>query len=110
MENKQPGIFAHMVFFWLKNPDKLSDREAFENALLSFINQSEFIKTKHVGKPASTNREVIDSSYTYCLSLTFDNKEQQDKYQAEPNHTKFLEDASDLWKKVVVYDSVNILS
>lgn len=109
MDNQQQGAFAHIVFFWLKNPDNQTEREAFENSLTNFINQSEFIKTKHIGKPASTNRDVIDNSYTYCLSLTFENKDLQDKYQEERKHKKFIEESSHLWKKVIVYDSVNFL-
>ncbi|AOW19745.1 Dabb family protein [Urechidicola croceus] len=103
------GDFAHIVFFWLKNPDNQADRKAFEESLTRFINKSEFIKTMHVGTPAATNREVIDNSYTYCLSLTFENKAMQDKYQDEPNHKIFIEESSPLWEKVIVYDSENIL-
>lgn len=107
--NNTPGKFAHIVYFWLKNPNNKEDRNAFETSLLKFINNSTFIKTRHVGKPASTNREVIDSSYSYCLSLTFENKELQDKYQEEEGHIQFIEESSKLWEKVIVYDSENIL-
>ena len=109
MNKIQEGEFAHIVFFWLKNPNNQEDRTAFEASLTNFINQSEFIKTKHIGKPASTSRGVIDTSYTYCLSLTFDNKAMQDKYQDEPNHKKFIAESENLWEKVIVYDSVNFL-
>ena len=104
------GNFAHTVFFWLKNPDNNIDRKAFEASLTRFINNSGFIKTKHIGVPAKTDRGVIDNSYTYSLLLTFNSKEDQDKYQDEPNHKKFIEESSSLWTKVVVYDSENILS
>jgi len=104
-----PGNFAHTVYFWLKNPDNQSDREAFETSLKKFIHQSIFIKTKHIGVPASTSRDVIDNSYTYSLLLTFANKDDQDKYQEEPAHQIFIAESSSLWKKVVVYDSENIL-
>ena len=103
------GNFAHNVFFWLKNPDSAVDRAAFEKSLTNFINQSVFIKTKHVGTPAQTDREVIDSTYTYSLLLTFETKKDHDAYQIEPNHKQFIEESSPLWEKVVVYDSVNIL-
>ncbi|KJD36140.1 stress responsive protein [Tamlana sedimentorum] len=106
MEQKE---FKHTVFFWLKNPDNKKDRDVFETSLFYFIKNSKFIKTKHIGIPAQTNREVIDSSYTYSLSLSFNNKEDHDKYQNESNHHKFLEECSKLWTKVVVYDSINIL-
>ena len=102
-------FFKHTVFFWLKEPDNKSDRAAFETSLKTFINTSVYIQSKHIGTPANTNREVIDSSYTYCLSLGFSSKENQDKYQDEPAHNMFIEESSGLWSKVVVYDSVSIL-
>jgi hypothetical protein len=105
----EQGNFAHSVFFWLKNPESQQDRAAFEKSLKKFINQSIYIKTKHIGIPAATNREVIDQTYTYSLLLTFENKADQDKYQDEPAHQIFIAESSDLWEKVVVYDSENIL-
>ncbi|GAB1309191.1 hypothetical protein KH5_18740 [Urechidicola sp. KH5] len=104
------GSFAHVVYFWLKNPDDANDRKAFEASLTNFINNSEFIRTKHLGIPAATDRGVIDNSYTYCLLLTFDNKEMQDKYQVEEGHLKFIDESQDLWEKVIVYDSENFLN
>lgn len=95
-------------FFWLKEPDNKSNREAFEFSLKKFINTSKYIQSKHIGTPANTNREVIDSSYTYCLSLGFSSKEDQDKYQDEEAHKVFIEESADLWCKVVVYDSISI--
>ena len=103
------GAFAHMVYFWLKNPDNIIDLEAFETSLVYFIKYSKFIKTRHIGTPAHTKREVIDNSYNYCLSLTFENKAMHDNYQDEPNHKKFIDESAHFWKKVVVYDSVNFL-
>jgi len=105
----EQGNFAHNVYFWLNNPENQEDRAAFEKSLTNFINHSEFIRTKHLGTPAATDRGVIDNSYTYSLLLTFDNKAQQDKYQVEEGHLKFIEESSKLWKKVIVYDSEDIL-
>lgn len=106
---QEQGKFAHIVYFWLNNPDNKEDRKAFEVSLISFINQSEFIQSKFVGTPAKTDRDIIDNSYTYSLILSFKNKTMQDKYQDEPNHKKFIAESSGLWKKVLVYDSENIL-
>lgn len=101
--------FKHTVFFWLKDPKNSSHREAFEASLKKFINSSKYIESKHLGMPANTDRDVIDSSYTYCLSLGFSSKENHDMYQNEPAHKLFLEESSTLWKKVLVYDSINML-
>jgi hypothetical protein len=73
MKNSAPG-FLHTVFFWLKNPAYSTERQRFETSLKKFIDSSRFIKTRHIGVPAKTDRSVIDQSYTYCLSLTFYNR------------------------------------
>ena len=59
----------------------------------------------HIGTPAQTNRPVIDNSYTYSLIVTFPSKEEHDEYQQEEVHQVFIEEAKELWKKVLVYDS-----
>lgn len=105
-ENKE---FVHTVYFWLKNPGNATEKAKFEASLTKFITTSKYIKTKHIGVPADTNRPVIDSSYTYCLSLTFKSKAEQDKYQSEDVHLAFIKESEMLWEKVLVYDSVSIL-
>ena len=104
------GNFAHTVFFWLENPYSSDDRAAFETSLKRFIQNSVFIKTKHIGVPAATSRGVIDNTYTYSLLLTFANKAAQDNYQEEALHKQFIKESEHLWKKVVVYDSENLLN
>jgi hypothetical protein len=100
-------LFIHHVFFWLRKPVNEDRRQKFENALRKLITV-ETIFSYHLGVPAATKRDVIDSSYTYSLLTTFKNKEDQDIYQTHPTHLKFIEDCADLWEKVVVYDSVSI--
>jgi hypothetical protein len=62
----------------------------------------------HIGKPADTNRDVIDRSYAVSWMLVFDNAADQASYQTDPVHLKFIADCSMLWNKVVVYDSVDV--
>ncbi len=65
------------------------------------------IRMSHIGRPATTNREVIDRSYSVSWLLLFDNMQDQESYQSDPIHLKFVEECASLWKKVVVYDSVD---
>lgn len=97
--------FMHVVFFWLKDPENDRDRQKFEKELKTLTENIKVIKSAHLGKPAETNRSVIDSSYSYSLILGFENKADQDIYQEHPVHLKFIKNASDLWERVVVYDS-----
>ncbi|MCU0324646.1 MAG: Dabb family protein [Spirosomaceae bacterium] len=96
--------FVHTVFFWLKNPNSEADQQALHEGLLELAT-IDLIKTSYVGKPAATNREVIDSTYNFSITFIFDNKEDQDAYQPHPDHKKFIDKCSHLWERVVVYDA-----
>jgi len=100
--------FTHVVYFWLNNPNDDVDRAEFEKALKQFLNTSEYAQTRFIGTPANTPRDVVDNSWTYSIILTFPSKEIQDKYQKEPVHLKFVEEASHLWERVQVYDAVGL--
>lgn len=107
-ETKFDKSFTHVVYFWLNNPDNKQDRSVFETSLKKFLNNSKYAQTKFIGTPANTPREVVDNSYTYSLILSFPSKENQEKYQKEQAHLDFIEEASHLWNKVQVYDSVGL--
>ena len=105
-ENVEQDVLVHHVFFWLheaESPDvKLQMEQALEE--LSTIKTVRYV---HLGVPAATeSRDVVDHSYTYSLLLFFDSKEDQDSYQVDPLHLKFIEENQHLWQKVIVYDSV----
>jgi hypothetical protein len=99
--------FVHHVYFWLKQPVTQEAKSKFEAALKELAT-IETIVDHHLGVPAPTNREVIDSSYSYSMLTLYKNKEDQDIYQTHPKHLKFIEDCQDLWEKVLVYDTVSI--
>lgn len=105
-KTKEKKMFVHHVLFWLKNPASTEDY----NKLLEGLNTLkpiEVIRTVHIGKPASTDRPVIERSYQFSLLLVFDTLEDQNIYQDHPIHLKFVENYSSLWSKVVIYDSVD---
>jgi len=99
------GGFFHMVFFWLIN-DTEEVKKQFLKELKDFVNQVDEIKKVHMGPPADTDRDVIDNTYSFSLVITFDSKKEHDIYQEHAAHKKFIENASSLWEKVLVYDSV----
>jgi len=99
-------IFIHHVYFWLKNTGNIDDRDLLV-AGLTKLSKATTIKQFHIGKPANTNREVIDRSYAVSWMLVFDNDADQETYQTDPMHLKFIEECSHLWSKVVVYDSID---
>jgi hypothetical protein len=99
--------FIHHVYFWLKNPESRSDLEQLIHGLVE-LSKVKTIQQFHMGKPAATRRDVIDSGYSVSWLLLFKNKEDQDSYQVDPIHLKFVEECAHLWSKVVVYDTVDI--
>lgn len=104
---KEKKMFVHHVLFWLKDP---SSKEDYDKLLegLNTLKPIEVIRTVHIGKPATTDRPVIERGYQFSLLLIFDNLEDQNTYQDHPIHLKFVENYSSLWSKVVIYDSVDV--
>ncbi|MEO6719821.1 MAG: Dabb family protein [Ferruginibacter sp.] len=106
-EKQMKNIFIHHVYFWLKNTGNMEDRDKLV-AGLNKLSKATTIDKFHIGKPANTNREVIDSSYAVSWMLVFKNDADQAAYQTDPIHLKFIEECSHLWSKVVVYDAVDV--
>ena len=106
-QKEMKNIFVHHVYFWLKNTGNAEDLSKLL-AGLKKLSTVKSIKQFHVGKPAATSREVIDGSYSVSWLTLFDNKADQDSYQTDPIHLKFVEECSSLWSKVIVYDSVDM--
>lgn len=104
--NNSSSKFIHVVYFWLQNPDSQMDRAEFEKSLKTFMDNSEYAQNPFIGTPANTPREVVDNSWDYNLIIGFESAEQQDLYQKEAAHLKFVEDAAHLWDRVVVYDAL----
>jgi hypothetical protein len=100
------NIFIHHVYFWLQNPSSEDDRLKLI-AGLEKLSKVKTIKMFHIGKPADTNRDVIERTYAVSWMLIFENKEDQDSYQTDPIHLKFIDECKHLWSKVIVYDSVD---
>jgi hypothetical protein len=106
-EKEMKKIFIHHVYFWLKNAGNTTDRDKLIEGLTK-LSKVKTIRVFHIGTPAATNRDVIDSSYAASWCVFFDNDTDQASYQTDPIHLKFVEDYSHLWQKVIVYDSVDI--
>lgn len=107
MKKREKNIFIHHVYFWLKTPDSAEDLAKLLEGLEK-LSEVKTIRSLHIGKPANTRREVIDSSYAVSWMLTFKTVADQDSYQVDPIHLDFVKNYSHLWSKVVVYDSIDV--
>lgn len=102
------AALVHHVFFWLKRPSVTADRDRLIEGIRTLA-KIETVRALHVGVPASTvERPVVDASYSVSELLVFDDVVGQNLYQAHPLHAKFVADCSDLWDRVVVYDTMGL--
>ncbi|PWV53801.1 Dabb family protein [Chitinophaga sp. S165] len=100
-------MFVHVVNFWLKPGLSEADIKKFEEGVQS-LKVIESLVMFNVGKPASTDRPVIDRSYSYCELTVFNDEAGHDVYQKHPVHLAFVENCKHLWDKVLIYDSETI--
>ena len=107
MDKELKNIFIHHVYFWLKNADSKADRDKLVEGLTK-LSKVKTIQNFHIGKPADTNREVIERGYAVSWFVQFANGADQASYQTDPIHLKFVEECSHVWSKVIVYDSVDV--
>ncbi len=99
-------LIAHYVLFWLK--EDLSDQEKKDfTQFFEDLKKVPTIKSLHYGSPANTTqRDVVDNSFSYNLLVYFDNMEDLDVYETHPIHLEAIEKYSKYWTKVAVHDSI----
>ncbi len=106
-EVKLENALVHHVFFWLKEPENKAHKKQLVEALNKLL-EVKTIKLSHIGFPASTeDRDVVDHSYSVSYMVMFNSRADQDAYQVDPIHLKFVEENQHLWNKVIVYDSID---
>jgi hypothetical protein len=98
-------LFIHHVYFWLENPESKEDYAALLEGLLE-LKKVPSIKQFHIGVPAATNRDVIETTYQFSWLAVFESAEAQDAYQVDPIHLQFVATCKHLWKTVKVFDSI----
>ncbi|HKP95174.1 MAG TPA: Dabb family protein [Fibrobacteria bacterium] len=98
-------MFIHSVYFWLKpglSPENVKTFETLSNAMAGIPGVGHL----WVGKPAPTDRPVIDRSYSYALTVVFKDMAAHDAYQKHPIHDTFRNTCGDFWSQVKIYDSL----
>jgi hypothetical protein len=101
------NVFIHHVYFWLAEPDNEEHRKLLIEGLIK-LSRVATIREYFIGKPAATSREVIDSSYSVSWCLFFSNANDQESYQVDPIHLRFVDECKHLWKRVQVYDTIPV--
>ncbi len=96
-------MHTHTVFFWLKD-DLDGTGHADFRAGLDQLAAEKHIRHRTVGMPASTRRDVVDSTYAYALVLRFDDLAGHNAYQTSDEHRVFLDRFLPMISRVQVYD------
>jgi hypothetical protein len=95
----------HHVYFWLKDERKNeADRKAFEAGLDDLLKVQGLVSGFWAVPAKVMERPVIDQSWDYATSFTFESVATQDAYQEDPDHYVFINAFKDWWAKVEVRD------
>ena len=105
--NNQPmdNIIQHQVYFWLKPGITELEEQDFLN-FFKTLKTVPGIKSFVVGKPAPTNpRDVVDNSFSYSITVTFENMDAINVYETHPIHTQAAAKYAKYWTRVQVRDT-----
>ena len=97
-------MFVHAVYFWLKRDMAAGELADFERGVKKLA-EIETVKHCFVGKPANTDRPIIDRTYDFALVVVFDNQADHDVYQDHKIHDEFRDNCGKYFLKVQIYDS-----
>jgi hypothetical protein len=107
LRSPSPGavtpMFVHSVYFWLRTDLSEQDQQTFDSGIQSLIG-IDTVRHAFSGPPASTDRPIIDRTYSRALVLVFDNKEGHDAYQEHDLHEAFRQNCGSFWSDIKIYD------
>jgi hypothetical protein len=97
-------MFVHAVYFWLREDLTAAEREAFAEGVRS-LRTIDTVQHGYIGVPATTDRPVIERTYSQALILVFADKRAHDAYQTHPVHDRFRDTFSTFCRKLLIYDT-----
>lgn len=99
-------MFIHSVYFWLRDDLTAEEHSRFVD-LARALTRIETVRHGWLGVPAATDRPIIDRSYSYALTVAFDDEAGQDVYQDHPVHDRFRDECAGYWSRIVIYDAID---
>jgi hypothetical protein len=97
-------MFVHAVYFWLKPELTDAQRSAFDEGVRALAT-IESVRHAFLGTPATTNRPIIDRTYSRAAIFVFDDLAGHDVYQAHATHDRFRDHSAPLCQRIQIYDS-----
>ena len=98
-------MFIHSVYFWLRDDLAPAERQRFEDGIRSLA-AIDTVERGYIGKPAPTDREVIERGYSHALILAFADQRAHDAYQVHPVHDRFREQCAGYWSGIRIFDTI----
>lgn len=99
-------MFVHSVYFWLRDDLTAEQRETFLQGARS-LTTIRSARYGWLGAPADTDRPIIERSYSYALTMVFDDEAAHEEYQVDEVHDRFREQCGSFWTRVLIYDSID---
>ena len=96
-------MFIHTAFFWVDRTLSKDQVEAFERGLKS-LEKIPMLREMHWGKPSPRFNLVVDPTYSYGVTMIFDDEARHNEYLAHPIHEEFSNQHSKKFTRIVVYD------
>ncbi|WP_414659986.1 Dabb family protein [Horticoccus sp. 23ND18S-11] len=98
-------MLVHTVYFWLKPELTAAQLADFRRGVES-LGTIKAVDKIYVGTPAKTERRpIIDSSYSFALTVLCKDVAAHDAYQVDPIHLAFIAKFKTFWTKVQIYDA-----
>jgi len=98
--------FHHHVYFYPTEAPGADDTVRLESLIRTYLSGIPGVVSLATGRPAGTDRPVVDNEYMLALLLTFPDAAAEKRYQDHPDHLTFARESRPLWSRVKVYDTV----
>ena len=100
-------MFIHSVYFWLRDDLTTTERQRFEDGIRSLVT-IDGVERGYIGKPAPTDRAVIERGYSHAVVVIFPDERAHDAYQVHPVHDRFREQCAGYWSGIRIFDTITI--
>jgi hypothetical protein len=97
-------VLVHFVLFWLKKGISAAERAEFRQGLES-LRAVPSAQALYVGAPVASDRDVVEKTYDFALTVVFADAASLEAYQVHPTHKAFVEKNRPRWEKLRVHDA-----
>lgn len=98
--------FFHHVYFYPRENAQPDDADRIEALCRKYLAGIPGVLKMSLGRPAGTDRPVVDNDYILALLLDFESADAERAYQVHPDHTAFGQESRPYWSHVRVYDTL----